>query len=738
MSEYKLPEGFSEELKQFENLTVDYINHRIDTARYKPVRVPWGIYEQRETGRFMVRVRLSGGDISPQQLKGLAEISKFYSDKPLHLTTRGDIQLHNLAIANVPYVLEKLAELGLSSRGGGGNTVRNITADWLAGYAEDEVFDVSPYAGILTTLLIAENDSWGLPRKYKIAFSGSGADRAYATVSDLGFIAVKNQAGENGFRVFAAGGMGRKPSAGMLLHEFINVPEIYFVAKAIKNLFNKYGNRKNRHAARLRFLLEREGKESFTKKYLAELYEVKKTITPPVEITTKKSTGKYIEIPQFLGDLDAEEALKIAAAAEKYGESSLRITPFQNVLIKNIDPEDLAGLRDSLEKTNILKKARPVIDGAIACAGASTCRLGICLSRGVLSAISAALSGGESGLKKVADVKLKISGCPNSCGQHPVADIGLFGVVKRHGDNPLPAYNIVAGAFLGPDGSRLAEHIGIIPARAVPQFIKEALLETAEYREKGESFSAYFERFGREKFKGLAAKFSAVPEISESSEYYYDWGAEKQFSATEKLEGECSAGLFDLIELDFKESEASLKAALAGENISGNLKKAVASASRALLITKGIEAGNDAEAVLAFKDNFLGKHIPNSGAAPVNKYLTGSSIGTIEAQNLLISVKELYLKMDDSLRLPEQTTVENAAETVKTEKRDFRGVKCPLNFVKTKLALEPLKAGDLLEILLDDGEPIENVPASLIGEGHKIIEKTKEEGHWKVRIQKGT
>jgi sulfite reductase (ferredoxin) len=737
MSEYELPEGFSEELKQFENLTLDYISQRIDTARYKPVRVPWGIYEQREKGRFMVRVRLSGGDISPRQLKGLAEISKLYSDKPLHLTTRGDIQLHNLAIVNVPSVLEKLAELGLSSRGGGGNTVRNITADWLAGYAGDEVFDVSPYAGILTTLLIAENDSWSLPRKYKIAFSGSNADRAYATVSDLGFIAVKNQAGENGFRVFAAGGMGRKPSAGILLHEFINVPEIYCVAKAIKNLFNKYGNRKNRHAARLRFLLEREGKESFTEKYLGELYEVKKAGMPPVEIIQKKNTGGYIEIPQFLGDLDPDDALKIAAVAEKYGDNSLRITPFQNVLIKNIGDDDLISLRDSLKKINVLKKIRPVIDNAVACAGASTCRLGICLSRSVLSAISDALDD-DNKLKNVADVKLKISGCPNSCGQHPVADIGLFGVVKRHGDNPLPAYNIVAGAFISPNGSRLAEHVGIIPARAVPQFIKEALLETAKHREKEENFSAYFERRGRKTLKELAVKFSAIPEISESSEYYYDWGSDKQFSATEKLEGECSAGLFDLIELDFKESEASLNAALAGHNISENLKKAVASAARALLITKGIEAGNDAEAVLAFKDNFLGKHIPNSGAAPVNKYLTGSSIGTLEAQNLLISVKELYLKMDDSLRLPEQAAGGNTVEAVKIEKRDFRGVKCPLNFVKTKLALEPLEAGEILEILLDDGEPIENVPASLIAEGHKIIEKTKEDGHWKVRIQKGT
>jgi sulfite reductase (ferredoxin) len=738
MSEYFLPEGFHEELKQFERTTLDFVEGRLDAARYKPVRVPWGIYEQRENGHYMVRARLSGGDISPVQLTAIAGIAQKFSGKPLHLTTRGDVQIHNIAIKDAPEILFKLAEAGLSSRGGGGNTVRNITADWLSGYADDEAFDVSPYAGALTTRLIAENDSWALPRKYKIAFSGSFADRAFATVSDLGFIAVKNENGEKGFKVFVAGGMGRKPSPGILLHEFAPVCGIYDIARAIKNLFNKYGNRKNKHAARLRFLLEREGRESFIEKYNTELGLVKDENHQELEVGDNKIQGTYLEVPQFLGDLDLEEALLIAVKAGAFGEKSLRITPLQNIIVKDIPHIALLKTADEFKRLNLLKLPAPVIDSAAVCTGASTCRLGICLSRGLLTAVKDALKDIRTRIESVSDIKVKISGCPNSCGQHPVADIGLFGVVKRNGGHALPAYNILAGTRIDDSGARLAGHVGIIPAKAVPEFIRQALLETAAGRNKDEKFADYYDREGGNKLRDLAIKFSIVPDFSKAPEYYTDWSANRQFSATEKLEGECSAGLFDLIDLDFKESETSLKAALGGADTGENLRKSVASAARALLITKGLEAGSDAEAVLVFKDNFIGKHIPVSGAGPVNKYLTGSAIDAAEAENFLSTVRGLYLKMDDSLRLPEPSA-ETAAPGIETaEKRDFRGVKCPLNFVKTKLVLETLKSGALLEILLDDGEPVENVPASLLAEGHRILEKTKTGGYWKVLVQKGS
>jgi sulfite reductase (ferredoxin) len=737
MAEYSLPQGFEDELKQFERTTLDYLSGSLDNARFKPVRVPWGIYEQRESGRFMARVRLSGGDISPDQLKAVSNIALKYSGRPLHLTTRGDIQLHNIDIKDIPAVLISLAKSGLSTRGGGGNTVRNITADWMAGFAEDEVFDVSPYAGALTTRLIAENDSWSLPRKYKIAFSGSAADRAYATVSDLGFIAVKNSAGEPGFKVFAAGGMGRKPSPGILLHDYIPLCGVYDIAKAIKNLFNKYGNRKNRHAARLRFLLEKEGLEGFLGKYSAELELVKNEKYAPLEIKETVVTGRYLELPQFLGDLDTEEALLIAAKASAFGDKSLRITPLQNVIIKNIPHMLFAKTEDELKRLNILKLPSPVVDNAVACAGASTCRLGICLSRGLLASIKDSLKGKRAELNPVADIKIKISGCPNSCGQHPVADLGFYGVVKRKGDSVLPAYAVVAGADISPEGSTLAGQIAVIPAKAAAQFVREVLLEAAASRNDGESFYAYYKRAGAEKIRAIAAKHAQVPDPAAAPEFYTDWGADRRFSVAEKLEGECSAGLFDLIELDFKESEAALNAGLDGVNVSENFRRAVASASRALLITKGIEAANDAEAVLLFKDNFIGTHLPQSAVTPVNKYLTGGIIDPVQAEKLLGDVRELYSKMDDSLRLPRNEAAPAAAENIeKIEKRDFRGVKCPLNFVKAKLVLEALAPGALLEILLDDGEPIENVPASLESEGNTIIKKQAFGNYWSITVKK--
>ena len=223
----------------------------------------------------MVRIRCAGSVITPEQLKKVAEISNIHGASYIHLTTRQEVQFHYVLLDSLVPVIRELKTVGLSPRGGGGNTVRNIMAQEDAGIAEDEAFDVSPYAIALTSRFVAEPDSWNLPRKYKHAFSGSSEDRGYATIHDVGFIA-KIKDGQKGFKVYMAGGLGAKPQLAIVAHDFIPESEVYNVSKAAKNLFHKTGNRKNKHAARMRIVLKKLGEEEFLKQYNEELKAVKK------------------------------------------------------------------------------------------------------------------------------------------------------------------------------------------------------------------------------------------------------------------------------------------------------------------------------------------------------------------------------------------------------------------------------------------------------------------------------
>ena len=208
----------------------------------------------------MVRVRCAAGMISPTQLKAVALLAQKEGTEPIHITTRQELQLHNVQLEQAPGILEQLYELGLSSRGGGGNTVRNIMASEDAGISTKEIFDVTPYALALTNTLIAESDSWSLPRKYKIALAGNDSDNANATFSDLGLIATI-QSGEKGFKVYIGGGLGSKPTAGFKLSDFIPATDLLYVAETVKLLFSEYGNRRNRHKARIRYIFYKLGEE---------------------------------------------------------------------------------------------------------------------------------------------------------------------------------------------------------------------------------------------------------------------------------------------------------------------------------------------------------------------------------------------------------------------------------------------------------------------------------------------
>ncbi|GAG34337.1 unnamed protein product, partial [marine sediment metagenome] len=228
---YRLPDSLAEDLENLREIIDKFGKGEISETRFRAFRVPQGIYEQREAGKYMLRVRLPAGMILPQQMRSVAGVSKKYGNRIIHVTTRQDVQVHRVSLENMYPALAALRQAGLSTKGGGGNTVRNITSCYDAGVCTTEVFDVSSYAVALTEFMLADPLSFELPRKYKIAFSGCSRDCAGATVSDVGFIA-KRQNGKQGFSAYAGGGMGAYSKVGDLLEEFVPDGEVHLVAEA--------------------------------------------------------------------------------------------------------------------------------------------------------------------------------------------------------------------------------------------------------------------------------------------------------------------------------------------------------------------------------------------------------------------------------------------------------------------------------------------------------------------------
>jgi sulfite reductase (ferredoxin) len=685
---YKIPYTLASELEELKSYIDRYQRGEIDAATLKVRRVPFGCYEQREDGTYMVRIRTTGGALTPSQLRRIAEISSRYGSDAIHITTRQEFQIHDLALENILFVMRELLEAGLASRGGGGNTVRNILVSPDAGVGIDEVFDPSPYAFALTSRLIAEPDSWLLPRKFKIAFSNSLADSAYAEFNDLGFVAQTRES-EKGFRVFVAGGLGAKPEVGHLLHDFIPAGDVYVVTSAVKRLFDKHGNRKNRNAARLRFLWKSLGQERFLELYQEELQQIR-TENPDallVEDVPQSSDrpnfapeqddspeflqwrDRYVEkqrdselvsirIPFFLGNVSNASAIRLAEFLEHFGNHVLRATFGQNLRLRNIPRAYLANVFHVVREVVELSGGPRLVGDSISCTGADTCKLGICLSKGALSATAERLKASTLDLDRIEDFHLNLSGCPNTCGQHMLADLGFFGNVGRSGQDMFPAYAIVAGAEIGAGKARLARQIDRVSARDLPEFVHEVLKLWIVRKNHYPSFAAYIDGEGTQEIREIASRFREIPPSSEDKSYYQDWGADKPFSLVGRGVGECSAGLFDLIEVDLKGARQLLEELRAGDVESGEaLYSITLRSARALLITRGIEAPTDVAVFQNFAKHFIQSGLIDRSFETVIARAQEKKTEALdqlqeEVIALLNAVEALYRSMDNSLRFP--------------------------------------------------------------------------------------
>lgn len=683
---YRIPENLASELAELDDYIARYERGDLDATALKVRRVPFGCYEQRRDGTYMVRVRTTGGAHTPRQLQVMGELGAQYGADAIHITTRQEFQIHDIALGNITRVMRELLKVGLATRGGGGNTIRNVLVSPDAGVRLDEVFDPSPYAFALTTRLIAEPDSWVLPRKFKIAFSNSPADSSYSQFNDIGFIA-KIRDGVKGFKVHVAGGLGTKPQTAHLLHEFIPADDVYLVTTALKRLFDQNGNRKNRHAARLRFLWHTLGEARFRALYEEQarqiraenpaplaIEEVPQTVTlPPFAPETDNSPEfelwklRYVEpqrqaglvsvvVPVFLGNLKNKDAIRLARFLAPFGDFVSRATFGQNLRLRNIPESYLANVYHLASEITELAAQPRLLGNSISCTGADTCKLGICLPKGALTAVAATLRESDLDLDRIPDFRLNLSGCPNTCGQHMIADLGFFGNVGRKEQQMFPAYAVVAGSRLEDGEARLAKQIDRVNARDLPAYVRDVLKLWLEKKSAYDSFACYIDAEGAQDLKRLADKYRSIPDVEVARDYYVDWGTENLFSLVGKSAGECSAGLFDLIEVDLKQAKHLREEVRSGDSANHQALYAIALCSaRALLITRGIESANDAAVFESFHKHFIHAKMIESGFEPViaaAQRLDFAALAELRETvfGLLDAVDALYKSMDDSLR----------------------------------------------------------------------------------------
>jgi sulfite reductase (ferredoxin) len=770
---FRLPPSVVNRIGEFKEALKELVEGRMSPDRFKGIRVPWGIYSQRGGKVFMTRIRVPAGVISPSQLKALAHCSLRYGNGVLHVTTRQDIQIHEVKIERTGEIMDYLREFDLSPRGGGGNTVRNVTACPFAGICPKERFDVRGYAIALTEFLLKDPNSYRLPRKFKIAFSGCSEDCALATVADLGFVAR-----DEGFSVYAGGGLGAVSKVGQLLEEVVPTRDVGYVAEAAKRVFFKHGERRDRRRARLRFLIERIGFDEFKRLFREELDRLRETTHialrrveftyPPEEdldlkvpeededfkrfashnLFTQRQRGYFalgLRLP--LGDIPAEKAIELSEVCEGLRYVELRTSQNQNIYICNLRADEVYGLYLKLRELGLARPFISTVLDPVSCQGAATCNLGLCNSKALAARLIEELrsDGIDPGLLK--GINIKISGCPNSCGHHPIGTIGLHGLVRKVGLKPVPFYKVLLGGVVKEGETQLGEAVGIVPARNVPHLLKE-FLGTAQREIEGYGdVHGFLQERGRELMEELIERYAYVPSYEEDRTFYRDWGKEEDFSLAGIGPGECGAGVLDMIEADIQEAKSKLS--LAEENYDPKLiSEAMHISARALLVVRGIEPKSPIEAVESFLNEFVLTGIAAEKFEDLRERFlalqeTGDQTGEepfFYAKGLLEEVERLYSSMDSSFNFPRRDEVERPEESEVTEEirlLDLRGTPCPINYVKAKLFLEGIEPGDVVDILLDDGEPIANVPPSLENDGHKILEMEELEKYHRVRVEKG-
>lgn len=575
------------DIERFEKAIEQYLNGEISDDVFRVMRLNNGIYGQRQGGtNQMVRIKFPAGTIRPEHWDVMADLADEFSRGWGHITTRQNIQFHFVELRRIPDLLRRIADVGLTSREACGDTVRNVMACHLAGACPYEKIDVTPWAEAVYRHFVRNPLGQRLPRKFKVNFSGCATDCGQAMFNDVGIVATvrtrEDGTTEQGFRVFIAGGLGATPHPALALEDFTSREDLLPTIEAVLRVFDQTGNRDNKLRARLKWVVDQLGIDEVRRRVI----KIRTTLPAsstwpggiPPEVTAAgdapagRGDGEVSEIGQgvrvelrssdpftrweqasvikgaangtvsavayaALGDITAQQFRELAAI-QRHFAADMRLTNRQNVVFRGMQPGQMRELFDRLDAIGMARPGAELARDVVACPGADTCNIAVTQSRGLADAIGSKLE--EEGLAEVGGVRINISGCTNSCGQHHASDIGFFGAERRAHGKSLPGYQMLLGGHIGDEQIHFGEKALRLPAKNAPEAVARVVRRFAEERGAGETFQGWLARSGGAKQVGTTlADLDNVPLPDEAPDFFVDYGETGPFTG-EVGDSECA------------------------------------------------------------------------------------------------------------------------------------------------------------------------------------------------------
>ena len=617
---------------------------KIHEEKFRSLRLARGVYGQRQQGVQMVRIKLPYGKMTFKQWKRIADISNEYSTGNLHLTTRQDVQIHFVSLDRTPELWSKLEQDDITLREACGNTVRNVTASPSAGIDPNEPFDIAPYADATFRYFLRNPICQEMGRKFKIAFSNTDEDTALTYMHDMGFI-PKIQDGKRGFKVVLGGGLGAQPMMAKIAHEFLAENEIIPYLEATLRVFDRHGERNSRHKARIKFLIQKIGFEALVQLINDEQKALKsksvvidtetgKWAVTPEEMPSKtadvsvehtpayelwKATntfeqkqqgfyGVYVRI--LNGNIHSTTSRSLIEQLDGYIADDVRVTINQGLMLKFVPEANLPYVYSVLEAHGLAAAGANSMANITACPGTDTCNLAISDSTNITSKLESVITEDFPELIHNNEIKIKISGCMNSCGQHGMANIGFHGSSLKAADKRvLPALQVLLGGGTVGDGvGRVADKVIKVPSKRGPEVLRVVLNNYEENANEGEYFNDYYDRQGEKYFYTLLKPVADLTTLKDDD--FIDWGASEQFQ-TEIGVGECASVIIDLVATLLLESEEKFdwtKAAYEENRFADAIYHAYSvfvSAAKALLLDKSVSASTQSGVIDKFQENFV-------------------------------------------------------------------------------------------------------------------------------------
>lgn len=726
---------------EFENSVEDFLAGKLDAEKFKAARLAMGIYAQRQKGYFMVRTKIAAGAVGPAELRAIADASEKYSEGSVHLTTRQDIQFYFVTLVNSAPLLKFLAKHGVTTLGAGGNSIRNIT---LCRHDEEqERLDLAPYVQAVSSWFLGHEMSRGLPRKFKINFCAGPEDCRAGLTDDLAFIAVKGgQSGrEWGFKVFAGGGLGAVPRFGKPLEEFVAAGDVPRLILAALRVFNAHGTRTNRNRARLKFLIERISFEAFAELYRAELDMVGALAPLEADLSAleRGQTGPAARLLAKIptGDLSANQLRALAGILDEFDGVEAGVTKNADIVLSGFAPADEGRIKALVGEMGFSAdrpKPAPIVNS---CNGAATCNEGITRSKSLaqrLEKLALKYDGGN-------EIFINISGCPNACGLHHVADIGLQGSAKRVNGRLTPHYQLYLGGGVSGE-ARLARPLFKIPAATTTEAVERILDIASERKAEGASLREAIAGLNGEWLERELAHLILLDDYEKNPRLYLDLDSEVEFSLEDVGPGECAGSALDIIDGYFSQARRDIDAARdeADPKTSRVFShRAAIAAAKALLVTYGVEPASDEETKTTFGSRVIARGFVNEKFLAALDAPNGGPVSGDEAaeahkrgERFIEECLAAYTRINATANLEEEEE-ESAEDLVNL---NLSGVACPYNYIRIKLELEKMPVGAKLTALLDDGSPIRNVPRSLENDGHRIVSITETGAQFSLLVEK--